>query len=74
MEGKERKEGENEEGVSEVICGNRNCLLWKFYCQSQKIEKKMSGWNEDIFSQWLYCKKKKKKKKGSLSHFANSLS
>ena len=40
MEGKEEKEGENEEGVSIIICGNKNYVLWEFLLpESQNIEK-----------------------------------
>lgn len=38
---KEEEEGEDEEGISETVCGNKNCLLWEFLLpESKNIETK----------------------------------
>ena len=40
MERKQKKKGENEEFVSKIICGNKNCLLHVFLLpESENIGK-----------------------------------
>lgn len=66
MVDKEEEEGEDEEGVFETVCGNKNCLLWEFLLlESKNVETKckigvkiffFSGY--DMRKRWIivFCK------------------